>query len=140
MLSSFFFFLSLSLIFFSYSWIKLCLLYLYFTEASVNESCFFNEQCEAFNFQTECRDGRCICRFEMSPIVNKDGTIECKGMNKVLTFSGCLRASWKSLKIYVKMLKWFPFQLKTCTQSRESLVSPRDTSILPWLGFLLVWR
>lgn len=48
-------------------------------ESSVNESCFFNEQCEAFNFQTECRDGKCICRFEMSPIVNKDGTIECKG-------------------------------------------------------------
>lgn len=54
---------------------------LHFTEASVNESCFFNEQCEAFNFLTECRDGRCICRFEMSPIQNKDGTIECKGMN-----------------------------------------------------------
>ncbi|XP_055324047.1 uncharacterized protein LOC129578864 isoform X2 [Sitodiplosis mosellana] len=47
-------------------------------EASINESCFFNEQCEAFNFLTECRDGRCICRFEMSPIPNKDGTIECK--------------------------------------------------------------
>lgn len=48
-------------------------------EASINESCFFNEQCEAFHFQTECRDNRCICRFEMSPVVNKDGNIECKG-------------------------------------------------------------
>ncbi|XP_031618043.1 uncharacterized protein LOC116337536 isoform X2 [Contarinia nasturtii] len=47
-------------------------------EASVNESCFFNEQCEASNFLTGCRDGKCSCRFEMSPILNKDGTIECK--------------------------------------------------------------
>ncbi|XP_059612041.1 uncharacterized protein LOC132258659 isoform X2 [Phlebotomus argentipes] len=51
-------------------------------EAAINESCFFNEQCEALNFQTECRDGRCICRFEMSPVVNKDGSIECKGKNE----------------------------------------------------------
>ncbi|XP_017131317.1 uncharacterized protein LOC108148683 isoform X4 [Drosophila elegans] len=48
-------------------------------EASVNESCFFNEQCEMRYFQTECRDGRCICRFEMSPIWAKDGSVECKG-------------------------------------------------------------
>ncbi|XP_030080655.1 uncharacterized protein LOC111594446 [Drosophila hydei] len=47
--------------------------------AAVNESCFFNEQCEAVYFQTECRDGRCICRFEMSPIWGKDGSVECKG-------------------------------------------------------------
>ncbi|XP_023035434.2 uncharacterized protein LOC6649598 isoform X1 [Drosophila willistoni] len=48
-------------------------------EAAVNESCFFNEQCEVKYFQTECRDGRCICRFEMSPIWGKDGSVECKG-------------------------------------------------------------
>ncbi|XP_041675278.1 uncharacterized protein LOC108116019 isoform X2 [Drosophila eugracilis] len=48
-------------------------------EAAVNESCFFNEQCEMRYFQTECRDGRCICRFEMSPIWAKDGSVECKG-------------------------------------------------------------
>lgn len=48
-------------------------------EAAVNESCFFNEQCEAKNFHTECRDGRCICRFEMLPVWLKDGTVECKG-------------------------------------------------------------
>ncbi|XP_064550336.1 uncharacterized protein jus isoform X2 [Drosophila montana] len=47
--------------------------------AAINESCFFNEQCEAIYFQTECRDGRCICRFEMSPIWGKDGSVECKG-------------------------------------------------------------
>ncbi|KAJ6637205.1 Glycerophosphodiester phosphodiesterase GDPD5, partial [Pseudolycoriella hygida] len=46
-------------------------------EAAINDSCFFNEQCEAFSFQTVCRDGRCICRFDLSPIVNKDGRIEC---------------------------------------------------------------
>ncbi|XP_055908433.1 uncharacterized protein LOC129943179 isoform X2 [Eupeodes corollae] len=46
-------------------------------EAAVNESCFFNEQCESTNFQTECRDGRCVCRFEMVPILNKDGVFEC---------------------------------------------------------------
>ncbi|XP_016926358.4 uncharacterized protein jus isoform X2 [Drosophila suzukii] len=48
-------------------------------EAAVNESCFFNEQCEMRYFQTECRDGRCICRFEMSPFWDKDGSVECKG-------------------------------------------------------------
>ncbi|XP_017143940.1 uncharacterized protein LOC108156780 isoform X1 [Drosophila miranda] len=48
-------------------------------EAAVNESCFFNEQCEQKYFQTECRDGRCACRFEMSPVWGKDGTVECAG-------------------------------------------------------------
>lgn len=52
------------------------------TVAAVNESCTFNEQCEAFNFQTECRDGRCICRYEMSPVFNKEGRVECKGKSK----------------------------------------------------------
>ncbi|KAI9584753.1 uncharacterized protein LOC119634956 isoform X1 [Glossina fuscipes] len=47
-------------------------------EAAVNESCFFNEQCEAKYFQTECRDGRCVCRFEMTPFWLKDGSVECK--------------------------------------------------------------
>lgn len=48
-------------------------------EAAVNESCFFNEQCEVKYFQTECRDGRCVCRFDMTPIWLKDGSVECKG-------------------------------------------------------------
>ncbi|XP_022209429.2 uncharacterized protein LOC111065516 isoform X2 [Drosophila obscura] len=48
-------------------------------EAAINESCFFNEQCEQKYFQTECRDGRCACRFEMSPVWGKDGTVECAG-------------------------------------------------------------
>ncbi|XP_061396370.1 uncharacterized protein LOC133332001 [Musca vetustissima] len=48
-------------------------------EAAVNESCFFNEQCEVKYFQTECRDGRCVCRFDMTPVWLKDGSVECKG-------------------------------------------------------------
>ncbi|XP_054726466.1 uncharacterized protein LOC129236232 isoform X2 [Anastrepha obliqua] len=48
-------------------------------EAAVNETCFFNEQCEVRHYQTECRDGRCACRYEMTPFWGKDGTVECKG-------------------------------------------------------------
>ncbi|XP_065354241.1 uncharacterized protein jus isoform X4 [Calliphora vicina] len=48
-------------------------------EAAVNESCFFNEQCEVKYFQTECRDQRCVCRFDMTPAWLKDGSVECKG-------------------------------------------------------------
>ncbi|XP_012160183.1 uncharacterized protein LOC101457039 isoform X2 [Ceratitis capitata] len=48
-------------------------------EAAVNETCFFNEQCEVKHYQTECRDGRCACRYEMTPFWGKDGTVECKG-------------------------------------------------------------
>lgn len=49
------------------------------TAVSVNETCFFNEQCETSVQQTECRDGRCICRFDKTPVVKKDGSIECMG-------------------------------------------------------------
>lgn len=48
---------------------------------SVNESCFFNEQCEDAVTETECRDGRCICRFDKTPITKKDGSVECIGEN-----------------------------------------------------------
>ncbi|KAI8123082.1 hypothetical protein CVS40_6202 [Lucilia cuprina] len=48
-------------------------------EAAVNETCFFNEQCEVKYFQTECRDQRCVCRFDMTPVWLKDGSVECKG-------------------------------------------------------------
>lgn len=52
-------------------------------KAQVNESCFFTEQCEQMTEQTECRDGRCICRFEMNPIFKPDGTVECRAtMNR----------------------------------------------------------
>lgn len=49
-------------------------------KAQVNESCFFTEQCEQMTEQTECRDGRCICRFEMNPIFKPDGTVECRAV------------------------------------------------------------
>ncbi|CAB0009586.1 unnamed protein product, partial [Nesidiocoris tenuis] len=44
----------------------------------INGTCFFNEQCENRVLQTECRDGRCSCRFEMSPIfIPKHNKVEC---------------------------------------------------------------
>lgn len=49
------------------------------TAVSVNESCFFNEQCEDAVPQTECRDGRCVCKFEKDPLWRKDGSVECVG-------------------------------------------------------------
>lgn len=42
----------------------------------INGSCFFNEQCETRVHQTECRDGRCSCIFEMVPTF-KNNKIEC---------------------------------------------------------------
>ncbi|XP_053667781.1 uncharacterized protein LOC128718133 [Anopheles marshallii] len=44
----------------------------------VNETCFFSEQCEAMTEQTECRDGRCICLFEMNAFFKSDGSVECR--------------------------------------------------------------
>lgn len=51
-------------------------------KANVNESCFFTEQCEAMVKQTECRDSRCICIFEMVPVTRSDGVIECIAEHK----------------------------------------------------------
>ncbi|PSN54269.1 hypothetical protein C0J52_08619 [Blattella germanica] len=34
------------------------------------------------NYQTECKDGHCVCRFEMTPVTKKDGKIECVGQYK----------------------------------------------------------
>ncbi|GFG29654.1 hypothetical protein Cfor_10098, partial [Coptotermes formosanus] len=45
--------------------------------AAINDSCFFNEQCEMTNLQTECREGHCVCRFEMTPFTKNDGSIAC---------------------------------------------------------------
>nr|CAD7255959.1 unnamed protein product [Timema shepardi] len=47
------------------------------SEGAINESCFFNEQCEHVNYQTECRDGRCMCRYELTPVTKQDGTVDC---------------------------------------------------------------
>ncbi|XP_044734978.1 uncharacterized protein LOC123297389 isoform X2 [Chrysoperla carnea] len=52
--------------------------------STVNESCYFNEQCEATSFQTECRDSRCVCKFEMTPFFHKDGRFECLAVNEPL--------------------------------------------------------
>ncbi|XP_026321937.1 uncharacterized protein LOC113231689 isoform X2 [Hyposmocoma kahamanoa] len=46
--------------------------------AGINESCTFNQQCEDMVFQTECRNERCACMFEMIPEVTVDGTVACK--------------------------------------------------------------
>lgn len=84
--------------------------YFCITEASVNESCFFNEQCEALNFQTNCQDGRCTCRFEMTPVTNKDGTIECKGMFSFAPPS-C------PVLVFVRFYTW---RTKTSTRTRPN--------------------
>uniref|UniRef100_A0A182VPP0 EB domain-containing protein n=1 Tax=Anopheles minimus TaxID=112268 RepID=A0A182VPP0_9DIPT len=49
-----------------------------FVKRQVNETCFFSEQCEAMTEQTECRDGRCVCLFEMNPFFKPDGSVECR--------------------------------------------------------------
>ncbi|EEB10578.1 conserved hypothetical protein [Pediculus humanus corporis] len=50
--------------------------------ASVNDTCTFNEQCEQTVFQTECRDGRCLCRFDKIPVANSEGIVECQSLPK----------------------------------------------------------
>ncbi|XP_050419594.1 uncharacterized protein LOC126832741 isoform X2 [Adelges cooleyi] len=50
-------------------------------KAAINQPCFFNEQCEASVFQTECRDDLCACRFERTPVLNSDGITECIAKN-----------------------------------------------------------
>lgn len=54
-------------------------------EMGINESCFFNEQCEMRVMQTECKDGRCWCRFELTPILNKQNSFECVAVNEPVT-------------------------------------------------------
>ncbi|KAJ8959265.1 hypothetical protein NQ317_017496 [Molorchus minor] len=43
----------------------------------INESCFFTEQCEAVNHQTECKEGLCTCRFGKVATLKQDGQLEC---------------------------------------------------------------
>ncbi|VVC25049.1 Hypothetical protein CINCED_3A007698 [Cinara cedri] len=49
--------------------------------AKINEPCFFNEQCEALVFQTECNGAVCACRFEKTPVFDNNGKIECIAKN-----------------------------------------------------------
>ncbi|XP_063912405.1 uncharacterized protein LOC135129206 isoform X3 [Zophobas morio] len=50
----------------------------------VNESCFFNEQCETETPETECRDLLCTCRFEKQAVL-RDGKLECVVIQNVHT-------------------------------------------------------
>ncbi|KAG7308005.1 hypothetical protein JYU34_006636 [Plutella xylostella] len=45
--------------------------------AGINETCMFNEQCEDVVFKTECRNERCVCKYEMIAEAAEDGTIMC---------------------------------------------------------------
>ncbi|KAJ8912451.1 hypothetical protein NQ315_002817, partial [Exocentrus adspersus] len=64
-----------------------------FAAVKVNESCSFNEQCEFVNYQTECKDGVCSCRFEKQAIIKPDGQIDC------VTDSQAALHALKSLRI-----------------------------------------
>ncbi|KAJ8727351.1 hypothetical protein PYW07_001470 [Mythimna separata] len=57
--------------------------------ASINETCMFNEQCEDVNFKTECKNGRCACKYDMVPEVTVDGTIICASANGGLHGDQC---------------------------------------------------
>lgn len=45
--------------------------------ARINESCYFNEQCEILNEVTTCRDGSCACKYDRQPLFHPDGSSEC---------------------------------------------------------------
>ena len=85
---------------------KIFILLSHITAVSVNESCFFNEQCETSIPQTECRDGRCICRFDKTPVLKKDGSIECMGKWFILIFS---RRKWNILPEIIQWYTYLPF-------------------------------
>lgn len=78
------------------------------TAVTVNESCIFTEQCEDAIPETECRDGRCICRFDKTPVTKKDGSIECLGEGKAFTLVGGEVANSKNqFFFYSHQGKWF---------------------------------
>jgi len=45
--------------------------------AKINETCSFNEQCEAVTERTECKFGTCACIYEQTAVLRGDGTYEC---------------------------------------------------------------
>ncbi|CAG5052754.1 unnamed protein product [Parnassius apollo] len=51
--------------------------------AGINESCMFNQQCEATVIKTHCRNERCVCMYEMVPEVTATGEIICKSQKYV---------------------------------------------------------
>lgn len=70
--------------------------------AAINESCFFNEQCEATMVKTECKDNRCVCRFELTPNFKSDGTVDCIGTRRFKYFDQSiwlLKHAWLILEL-----------------------------------------
>ncbi|XP_068631235.1 uncharacterized protein jus [Battus philenor] len=51
--------------------------------AGINETCMFNQQCEAAVIKTTCRNERCVCMYEMVPEVTVGGAIICKSQKQV---------------------------------------------------------
>ncbi|XP_038223154.1 uncharacterized protein LOC119840544 isoform X1 [Zerene cesonia] len=51
--------------------------------AGINETCSFNEQCEDVVFKTECRNERCVCKYELVAEVSVDGGIVCNPEKEV---------------------------------------------------------
>ena len=52
--------------------------------AGINETCSFNQQCEEVVPQTECRNERCVCLYEMVAGLNEEGRVVCKGIWSLL--------------------------------------------------------
>lgn len=69
-----------------------------FSGASINEACFFNEQCETRLFQTECKDNVCACMFERTPVFHPDNTIECIG-------------KWMIINVFIIIIEYMILQL-----------------------------
>lgn len=51
--------------------------------AGINETCTFNQQCEEVVPQTECRNERCVCLYEMVAGLNEEGRVVCKAVKQV---------------------------------------------------------
>ncbi|CAH2071845.1 unnamed protein product, partial [Iphiclides podalirius] len=51
--------------------------------AGINETCMFNQQCEAAVIKTTCRNERCVCMYEMVPEMTVGGAIICKSQKHV---------------------------------------------------------
>ncbi|KAJ0179008.1 hypothetical protein K1T71_005783 [Dendrolimus kikuchii] len=45
--------------------------------ATINETCMFNAQCEEMDIKTECKNEKCVCKFEMVPEITIDGGVIC---------------------------------------------------------------
>lgn len=104
-----------------------------FSEASINDTCFFNEQCEANNFQTECRSGRCICRFEMTPVLNRDGNWECKG-----EFCWRTKCRWFTLRTIDANFCCSIYAVTQGSREPERYVDPAMIGILVGMAIMFI--